>query len=169
MLYAICYHEINCLEYQTYLCATIHLCKLVERAPKSTYFPARITKSGAVWYQNPDCDAANSPHHSLSQSQAQIRGQQSIVIRRGQSPCLWWEHVPTIATIGRVVPSVTCLCWCPVAALVKVSVRTYFKGLQLKQYRIDFILTVLFCDSSDKLLGDILLRTRLIVRVFIMS
>ena len=59
MAYAINYHEINLLEFQNHLCAIIHLCKLVKLAPKSIYFPARITKSSVVWHQNTDCDAAN--------------------------------------------------------------------------------------------------------------
>ena len=43
-----------------HLCATIHPCKLVKLAPKTTYFSARITKSSVVWHLNADCEQANS-------------------------------------------------------------------------------------------------------------
>ena len=37
----------------------IHLCKLVHLVPKSTYFSARMTKSGVFWHHPPHCNAAN--------------------------------------------------------------------------------------------------------------
>ena len=33
--------------------------QLVKLAPKSIYFSAKITKSGAVWYQDAHCEQAN--------------------------------------------------------------------------------------------------------------
>ena len=98
-----------------HLCATIHPCKLVKLAPKSTYFPARIKKSSAVWHQTAECEQANLQHgggvakypetlkyyemillparrttHSLREPQAEkLLGRSQLLSRSVEYACTW--------------------------------------------------------------------------------